>query len=247
MPNTIPNTPSISDQRHFWDWHWQNWQDRKVLNQWTERRAKEILNLLKGLNVSNPRILDLGCGCGWFTERLTDLGQSYGIDLSPEAISAAQARRPDITYIAGNLYDAPLQRNFFEVVVSQEVIAHVQDQAKYINLSADVLRVGGHLIITTGNKWVMDRLGDVGWNVQPPQHIANQLTRKELVHLLKPRFQVLKVLTIVPHGTRGILRLINSYRLNWILKMFLPQGKIDELKERAGLGWQMIVLARKTR
>ncbi|MGC1482179.1 MAG: class I SAM-dependent methyltransferase, partial [Candidatus Acidiferrum sp.] len=128
--STARHAPSIDDQRDFWDWHWQNWEDRKVLNAWTERRAQEILGLIRGLGLAKPRILDLGCGRGWFTERLTDLGEAHGIDLSPDGIAAAQARRPDIKYQAGNIYRSNLPKGFFEIVVSQEVIAHVEDQAK---------------------------------------------------------------------------------------------------------------------
>ena len=245
--STARKIPSIDDQRQFWDWHWQNWEDRKVLNAWTERRAQEILGLIRGLNLGKPRILDLGCGRGWFTERLTDLGEAHGIDLSPDGIAAAQARRPDIQYQAGNIYQSNLPKDFFEVVVSQEVIAHVEDQAMYVDFAAEVLKVGGYFIITTGNKWVMDRLGDVGWNVQPPQHIAHQLSRPDLKKMLAPRFKILKSSTIIPHGSLGLLRFLNSYKLNSLARLIMSQEKIDELKERAGLGWQMIFLARKER
>lgn len=245
--STAPQVPSIDDQRQFWDWHWQNWEDRKVLNAWTERRAQEILGLIRDLHLAKPRFLDLGCGRGWFTERLADLGEAHGIDLSPEGIAAAQVRRPDIKYRAGNIYEANLPKDFFDIVVSQEVIAHVEDQAKYVALAAEVLKVGGHFIITTGNKWVMDRLGDVGWNVQPSQHIAHQLSRSQLKEMLAPRFKVLKSFTIIPHGSLGILRLLNSYKLNSAARLILSQQKIDRIKERSGLGWQMIFLARKER
>jgi 2-polyprenyl-3-methyl-5-hydroxy-6-metoxy-1,4-benzoquinol methylase len=169
--------PTIEDQRQFWNWHWQNSEQRKVLNDWTKRRAQEILRLIEKLSFKRPRILDLGCGHGWFTEMLADFGEAHGIDLSPEGIAAAQARRPDITYTAGNIYEAPLQRGYFDIVVSQEVIAHVEDQRKYIQRAAEVLRDGGYLIITTGNKFVIDRLGDVGWVKQPPQHKAGACSR----------------------------------------------------------------------
>lgn len=237
--------PSMEDQRRFWNSHWQHWQERKVLNTWTERRAAEILTLIRSLQVEQPRILDLGCGMGWFTERLADLGPAHGIDLSQEGIAAAQGRRPDITYLVGNLYEAPLPRSFFDVVVSQEVIAHVENQPRYVDLAAEVLKPGGHFIVTTGNKFVMDRLGDVGWNEYGPHHIVSQLSRGQLKKMLAPRFDVLKALTIIPHGTRGILRLVNSYKLNALARWILSQEKLDELKEKAGLGWQMIMLARK--
>ncbi len=238
--------PSMDEQRQFWDWHWQHWQERRVLNDWTERRAQEILGLIKSLPLDRPRILDLGCGRGWFTERLADLGEAHGIDLSPEAIATASARRPDITYLAGNIYGAPLPREHFDVVVSQEVIAHVEDQPKYLDRATEVLKPGGYLIITTGNRFVMDRLGDVGWNVQPSQHIALQLSRPQLRKMLTPRYTVLKMSTIIPHGKRGILRVVNSYKLNALLRSLISQQKIDALKEKAGFGWQMIFLAQKT-
>jgi 2-polyprenyl-3-methyl-5-hydroxy-6-metoxy-1,4-benzoquinol methylase len=239
--------PTIDDQRKFWNWHWQNSEQRKVLNDWTWRRAEEILRLIGELPLKNPRILDLGCGHGWFTERLADVGEAHGIDLSPEGIAAAQARRPDISYIAGNIYDAPLPKDYFDVVVSQEVIAHVQDQPQYIQRASEVLRQRGYLIITTGNKYVIDRLGDVGWVKQPPQHIRRELTRHDLKKLLSPQFRILEFFTIIPHGKLGILRVVNSQKLNSLARLFLSQSKIDALKEKAGFGWQMIFLAQKSK
>jgi len=241
----MPQLPSIEDQRQFWDWHWQHSEQRKVLNDWTERRAKEILGLIQDLAMDRPRILDLGCGHGWFAERLAALGETHGIDLSPEAIATAQARRPDISYMAGNIYDAPLRKNYFDIVVSQEVIAHVENQPKYVERAAEVLKPGGYFIITTGNKYVMDRLGDVGWNVQPPQHIAVQLSRPQLKNMLAPYFHVRKAFTIIPHGKLGILRLINSYKLNSIVGRIVSREKLCSWKEKAGFGWQMIFVAQK--
>lgn len=245
--NSRQQLPSIEDQRTFWNWHWEHWEERKVLNDWTERRAQEILALIQSLQLNGPRILDLGCGRGWFTERLSMYGETHGIDLSEDGIAAAKQRRPDIRYLAGNLYEAPLPQNYFDVVVSQEVIAHVQDQPRYVDLAAEVLKPGGYLIVTTGNRFVMDRLGDVGWNVQPAQHIANQLSKGELKGMLRPRFDVRKTLTIIPHGSRGVLRLINSYKINAMVSWLVPQRKLEALKEKAGLGWQMIVMAQKKR
>jgi SAM-dependent methyltransferase len=235
----------VDAQKRFWNWHWQHWKERKVLNDWTERRAQEFEGLIQKLGMQNPRILDLGCGLGWFTERLANFGEAHGIDLSPGAIAAARTRRPDITYIVGNVYDAPLPTEYFDLVISQEVIAHVDDQTRYIRRAAEVLKPGGYLIISTSNKFVKDRLGDVNWNVQPPEHIAHEISRGQLRRMLAPRFRVLHSFTIIPHGKVGILRLVNSYKLNSFLQLFAPKDKIDRLKEMAGFGWQMIFLAQK--
>lgn len=238
--------PSIDDQREFWNWHWQNWEQRKVINDWTERRAKEILAIIASLRLSRPRMLDFGCGRGWFTERLAELGEAHGIDLSPDGIAAAKLRRPDINYLAGSVYDADLPKGYFDVVISQEVIAHVEDQKRYVLRASELLKPGGYFIVTTGNKYVIDRLGEVGWVKQPPQHIRHELSREQLRAMLLPFFRIVRAFTIIPHGSRGILRVTNSYKLNKALSFLVSPETLSKLKERAGLGWQMIFLAQKT-
>jgi len=241
----MPSTPTIENQRRFWNSHWQRAEERRVLNSWTERRAQTILQIIRELPIQRPRILDFGCGLGWFTEMLADVGEPWGIDLSPEAIAMAKSRRPDIHYVAGDVYKTDLPKGHFDVVVSQEVIAHVENQPKYIERVAQVHKPNGYLIITTGNRFVMDRLGSVGWIQYPSEHIENELSRKQMKRLLQPHYKVLQLRTIIPHGTRGILRVINSYRLASLLSPIVGREKLDEIKERVGLGWQMVVLAQK--
>jgi len=56
--------PTIIEQQQFWDWHWQNWRERKTVNSWKECRHEAILSVLGSLPIDRPRILDLGCGHG---------------------------------------------------------------------------------------------------------------------------------------------------------------------------------------
>ena len=92
-------TPGIDAQRKFWNWHWQNWQERKTLNEWTARRAEVMLDIIRSLRLERPKFLDLGCGRGWFTARLAELGEATGVDLSPEAIAAARSEYPGIEFL----------------------------------------------------------------------------------------------------------------------------------------------------
>src|SRR6202011_3628857 len=100
-----------------------------------------------------------------------------------------------------------------DVVVSQEVIAHVPDQSGYLERAARVLKPGGYLIVTTPNLFVHSRNY---WAPIPSGHIEQWLTRRELKRLLRPYFQVLRTTTAVPMGHGGILRLVNSTKLNWV-------------------------------
>ena len=92
--------PSIGEQRRFWDWHWEHWQERRTVNAWKDKRHDTILTVLSSLPLGRPKLLDLGCGPGWYTEKLTRFGEVTGIDLSDEAISIARSRFPGINFVA---------------------------------------------------------------------------------------------------------------------------------------------------
>src|SRR5262245_17683932 len=124
--------PTLGEQRRFWNSHWQHWQDRKVLNDFTRRRADVICSVVRSLQLEWPDILDLGCGMGWFSLELASFGNVTGIDLSEEAIAQAKIRCPQARFMAGNVLADPLPSERFDVIVSQEVLAHVENQPKYI-------------------------------------------------------------------------------------------------------------------
>src|SRR4029077_6634968 len=135
-----------------------------------------------------------------------------------------------------------LPERHFDVVVSQEVIAHVPDQPGYLERAARVLKPGGHLILTTPNRFVHERMP---WGAQPPGHIERWLDRKALLCLLRPRFRVLGRTTAVPLGHGGILRVVNSTKLTRCGAFVFGAEGVEALKEWAGFGWTQVVLAQK--
>src|SRR5688572_19310330 len=139
--------PTITEQKNFWNWHWQHWQDRKTVNDWKHRRHDAILSFLGSLGKTNLRILDVGCGPGWYTDKLARFGNVTGLDLSEDAIEMARTRFPHITFIAGNIYDQWLPAEHFDVVVSLEVIDHVEDSLIFLERIERALKPGGHLIL----------------------------------------------------------------------------------------------------
>lgn len=231
--------PTLAEQQRFWD---KKWEETKTINGWSLRRGETILTFLCALSLDHPKILDLGCGTGWFTAKLAHFGRAIGIDLSEKAIAMAKSRYPHITFLAGNLFELSLPAEHFDVIVSQEVIAHVKDQVVYLDWVASVLKPGGYLILTTPNKFVMDRLN---WDPQPPEHIEQWLDMKALKRLVRSRFHVLRTTTILPMGHHGILRLINSYKVNAVLGFVIPRQYLETLKERAGFGYTLIALTQK--
>jgi len=235
--------PTISEQQRFWETWNATMRDPEHLNEWCIRRAEVIFQFFRSLNLENPRILDFGCGTGWLSEMLSKYGHVTGVDLAESAIATAKSRVPQGTFFAGDIFKISLPSDHFDVVVSQEVIAHVPDQVAYLDRAADVLKPGGHLIITTPNKFVIER-SDV-FPPQPPEHLEKWLTIRGLKNLLSSRFNVLRTTSIVPMGNRGILRLTNSTKVNSMLGLLVSSRQIEKLKERFGLGYTLILLAQK--
>ncbi len=243
MPALETAVPVIGDQREFWETWNSTARDPAHLNPWCLRRAETMLDYLRGLDLRRPSILDFGCGTGWFSEMLAEWGTVTGVDLAEGVIADARARRPDITFMAGDLFEMALPAAHFDVVVSQEVIAHVADQAGYLDRAARALRPGGHLIITTPNRFVVER-GDF-FPPQPAEHLERWLAIGRLKALLRRRFTLQRWTSIIPMGHRGVLRFVNSPRLEeWAAKVSSP-GRLDPLKERLGLGYIVVALARR--
>jgi hypothetical protein len=76
-------------------------------------------------------------------------------------------------------------------------------------------------------------------------HIEQYVTVRGLKRLLRPHFDVLRVTTHLPVGDGGILRVINSYKLNAMVSVLIPHPQLDALKGWAGLGYSIIALARR--
>lgn len=233
----------IEAQRAYYD---RRWAETGGMNPLERERAAVILSLLARARLARPRILDLGCGRGELTALLGRLGPATGIDLSGEAIAAARGRWPEIRWIAGDLFEADLAHGAYDAVVSQEVIEHVADQARYLDVAADALREGGFLVLTTPNRWVQERRTPAeheAWGLQP---VESWLGRAELRRLLERRFRVVRMRTIAPgYGTKGALAVADSARLRRVLGVLGLGRAYDALRCRLGMGLHLVALAQR--
>jgi len=235
---------SLSDEeRQFWnDWNTRI-REEVPLDLASRRRGETVLSMLGSLMLENPRILEVGCGTGWLAERLTRFGTVFATDLADEVITRAQRRVEAVTFVAGDIMTLTLPLETFNVVVTLETLSHVADQRAFVGRLADLLRVGGYLILTTQNSFVFERRNDV--LPRCPGQRRSWVNWKDLKRLLKPRFTILSATTVEPAGHRGVLRLVNSVKLNAQLGRLLSMNTIERLKERVGLGQSLVVLCRR--
>lgn len=97
------------------------------------------------------RVLDLGCGNGGLTARLSAGGLDVtGVDASDQGIAIAKARHPTLQFFQGSCYDdLTAQLGQFPLVVCTEVIEHLYWPRKLLKCAYDLLEPNGRLILTT--------------------------------------------------------------------------------------------------
>jgi len=109
--------------------------------------------------------------------------------------------------------------------------SHVTDQRRFIEIVAELLDNGGHLILTTQNRTVNLRNSRI--KAPAEGQLRRWRTKKDLRALLSPRFECLQLFTIEPSGDLGFLRIVNSRMLNAALtRVFSEQRVIRNGKVR---------------
>jgi SAM-dependent methyltransferase len=116
------------------------------------------------------RILEVGCGMGYFTYALVKDGfDARGIDISLRAVQGASERY-------GGFYECADLNEFvsrkaqrFDVVILNQLIEHIPDIRSFIENVLDVINPHGEIIITTPNKSLFP---ESNWETElPPVHL----------------------------------------------------------------------------
>lgn len=207
------------------------------------RQLQCLEQRLDALGRSDLKIVDVGCGSGWACERLLRFGSVTGVDFSPTVIKEAAARLPQVTFIAGNLFEVPLPLGAFDVAVSLEVLPHVADQPAFVRRLSDLLSDGGRLFVATQNRPVLERWSAIGDPI--PGTLRTWVDCQTLRRLLDPYFLDIEIESVYPVGDQGLLRLVNSVKLNRLATMVFSERTVERWKERAMLGHTLLAWARK--
>lgn len=97
------------------------------------------------------RVLENGCGVGMYVEKLAPhSGQIFGLEYDLERAVEARQRAENILGAAGERL--PFPDGSFDVVLSHEVIEHVQDDRQAVAEIVRTLRPGGRLVLFCPNR-----------------------------------------------------------------------------------------------
>lgn len=100
------------------------------------------------LRCINKRILDVGCGMGNFTYFFGKKNVVTGIDIQNVVLK----RYRNFSFKIGDTTNLKLRINTFDIVISFDVIEHIQRDVKMIAEIYKVLKPGGKLLLGTPNK-----------------------------------------------------------------------------------------------
>jgi SAM-dependent methyltransferase len=177
------------------------------------------------------RVLDLGCGSGYGTAELADsLPRITGLDrITPDSAN----RRDNIDWVRADLYGNPLMPESFDLIISFQVMEHLEDPTVYLESISSLLASGGTAIITTPNIETSDKIN--------PFHV-HEYESDEMQKTLDPHFDRVEMLgvglsqNVKPYFDARLERIAKIMRIDPLgLRNLLPESWITWLFAKGAL------------
>lgn len=101
--------------------------------------------------LADRRVLEVGCGPGFFLKRLCGHYQiAVGLDVSRTALAQGRALW-GVTVVQGDAQALPMQPGSFGALIAFDVIEHLSRPERFLAEAHEVLEPGGLMIISTPN------------------------------------------------------------------------------------------------
>ncbi len=113
---------------------------------------KNNIHFLKYLQNSKPgKIVDLGCGLGWFLSSLNSKWDKYGIDISDFAVKNASNYCKAVKIDVEKFVRKKSNRSKFNYVIFSHVVEHLKNPIFVLKKIRQLLKKNGTLLIETPN------------------------------------------------------------------------------------------------
>jgi ubiquinone/menaquinone biosynthesis C-methylase UbiE len=153
----ILNEYESRDNRLRWnDWRTNIYHPRHPIGSLFHEHNHDILvstlNRLD-LDLADLKILDVGCGYGYWLRYFVELGAKpgncFGVDLSAHRIDIAKQKNPTINWYRLNMGSLPFPNNHFDFVMQSVVFSSILDTQTRLSCASEMYRVvqkGGILL-----------------------------------------------------------------------------------------------------
>ncbi len=159
-------------------------------------RASTARYLYALVFVKGKVVADIGCGARQGPFILAEKAKKvFAVDISQEAVLFAGKHWPknNIYYSVANATALAFNSDFFDIVVSFEVIEHIKDYKRYLTEISRILKKGGIVFISTPNRVITSADGVFS----NPDHVR-EFDLKELKENLGVFFSSVTVLGQFP-------------------------------------------------
>lgn len=178
------------------------------------KRAKNIVEDIKRLQIYPKKVLDVGCGAGFlldvFKDKYTDV-----VGIEPSVELSDSARKLGLKVVTGYLSNRNINKikTKFDLIIVSHVIEHIFLPKEFIDLLSKLLEKNGFLYIETPN--IRSNLALIEKEnytfLTPPEHVCLYSDKgiKELFQFGDKRFKIIKQYSFSdPEHIMGILRKI---------------------------------------
>jgi 2-polyprenyl-3-methyl-5-hydroxy-6-metoxy-1,4-benzoquinol methylase len=152
--DTAPKPPDgVRDTRlYFYDTIAESFD--RIANPYDLQRRLEIVydELLGDQDLRGKRLLDVGCGTGWFSQRAMARGaRVVSLDIGQRLLHEVKAKCPSML-IAGDACALPIMSDSFDIVVACECIEHTLDPRAAVRELHRATKRGGRYVVTVPNR-----------------------------------------------------------------------------------------------
>ena len=202
-------------------------------------RLKFSINFVKNQDIKNKKLLDIGCGFGWFEQDavLRGVRQVAGIEISEEDLKAVRTiRNKRAIFKVGGALKLPFEDKYFDTVVAWEVIEHIpkNTEDEMFKEVKRVLRKNGVFYLSTPYDSFWSKCFDPAWWLIGHRHYS----RRKLINLGNENgFEASEI--YIKGRWWCLINLLNLYIAKWIFrrKPFLERDLLNKEDSEYNSDW----------
>lgn len=181
-----------------------------------QQRRLEMIRDFAGERIQG-RLLENGCGIGLYLGKLTALGcEVFGLEYDLDRAAQARSRSANVLGAAGE--DLPFPAESFALILSNEVIEHVQDDRQAVREMVRTLVPGGRLILFCPNRWYPFETHGIYWRGE------YRFGNKALVNYLPRRLRDRLVPHVRAYRRRDLNALFDGLPVKFISRKIIFGG-----------------------